>query len=168
MAFGARRRPKDPSKGAPTSPNEPSLPYVIERPIATARLPWPPLRHQAVEVSYQWKVEAHEEMRRALINLSLRLELYVRALIQQREVWDLIHRSSTPHPPLIHRSSTPHPPLIHPSPTPHPPLIHPSSYGPDPAPTQQREVCAIGPGFSPEDRINEMRAKLLTYYGAAC
>ena len=39
---------------------------------------------QAVEVSYQWKLDAHSQLQKALVALSLRLELYVRALITQR------------------------------------------------------------------------------------
>jgi len=40
---------------------------------------------KAVEVTFLWKQQAHVALRRALIGLSLRLELHVRALLAQRE-----------------------------------------------------------------------------------
>ena len=40
---------------------------------------------KAVEVSFRWKLEAHATMKKCLCALALRLELYVRALVQQRE-----------------------------------------------------------------------------------
>ena len=43
-----------------------------------------PYAGKAVEVTYAWKHEAHSSLRRTLASFSLRLELHVRALIQQR------------------------------------------------------------------------------------
>jgi hypothetical protein len=40
---------------------------------------------KAVEVSHRWRQDAHVALRRALIGLSLRLELYARALLAQKE-----------------------------------------------------------------------------------
>ena len=50
----------------------------------------------AVEVSFRWKLDAHDALKRALVALALRLELYARALVTQREgAGSLLNKASS-------------------------------------------------------------------------